>query len=175
MSQIGTLYATRFPVKSHTAIERPNGSAWGARHCEEPTGPAFGEPNDKLRDEAIHCHRCSGCGLLRGACHRSRIRATRWLAMTEALACPLHISNSPPRADTASRSRRAFRARFAKNVPLSDIRGRRECRALDAPAASYANEKAHERSHHGHTGTTRHSPRNGFTVSFVLFPVTTLV
>jgi hypothetical protein len=26
-------------------------------------------------------------------------------------------------------------------------------------------------SHHGHTGTTRHSPRNGFTVSFVLSPV----
>jgi hypothetical protein len=23
------------------------------RHCEEPTGPAFGRPNDKLRDEAI--------------------------------------------------------------------------------------------------------------------------
>ena len=26
-------------------------------------------------------------------------------------------------------------------------------------------------SHHGHTGITRHSPRNGFTVSFVLSPV----
>src|SRR5258708_10318245 len=25
------------------------------RHCEEPTGPAFGRPDDKLRDEAIHC------------------------------------------------------------------------------------------------------------------------
>ena len=24
------------------------------RHCEEPTGPAFGGPDDKLRDEAIH-------------------------------------------------------------------------------------------------------------------------
>ena len=34
--------------------------------------------------------------------------------------------------------------------------------------------EAHERSHHGHTGTTRHSPRNGFTVSFVLSPVTSL-
>jgi hypothetical protein len=31
--------------------------------------------------------------------------------------------------------------------------------------------KTHERSHHGHTGITRHSPRNGFTVSFVLSPV----
>jgi hypothetical protein len=30
-------------------------------------------------------------------------------------------------------------------------------------------------SHHGHTENTRHSPRNGFTVSFVLFPVIGLV
>jgi hypothetical protein len=36
-------------------------------------------------------------------------------------------------------------------------------------------KKAHERSHHGHTGTTRHSPRNGFTAYFVLSPVTMLV
>jgi hypothetical protein len=40
------------------------------RHCEEQG------------DDAIHFHRCSGCGLLRGACHRARIRVTRWLAMT---------------------------------------------------------------------------------------------
>jgi hypothetical protein len=31
-------------------------------------------------------------------------------------------------------------------------------------------KKAHERSHHGHTGFTRHSPRNGFTAYFVLSP-----
>src|SRR5258706_6615753 len=36
-------------------------------------------------------------------------------------------------------------------------------------------KKAHERSHHGHTGTTRHSPRNGFTAYFALSPVTRLV
>ena len=29
-------------------------------------------------------------------------------------------------------------------------------------------------SHHGHTGITRHSPRNGFTAYFVLSPVTGL-
>jgi hypothetical protein len=29
-------------------------------------------------------------------------------------------------------------------------------------------------SHHGHTGTTRHSPRNGFTAYFALSSVTTL-
>src|SRR6266446_5928332 len=32
--------------------------------------------------------------------------------------------------------------------------------------------KAHERSHHGHTGITRHSPRNGFTAYCVLSPAT---
>jgi hypothetical protein len=48
-------------------------------------------------------------------------------------------------------------------IPYPLIRGRRECRALDAPAASHAKiKKAYERSHHGHTGFTRHSPRNGF-------------
>src|SRR4029077_5892399 len=49
------------------------------------------------------------------------------------------------------------------NQPPSESKGRRECRALDAPVASRAKQnKAHERSHHGHTGFTRHSPRNGF-------------
>jgi hypothetical protein len=33
-------------------------------------------------DEAIHFSLCGQAGLLRGACHRARIRATRWLAMT---------------------------------------------------------------------------------------------
>jgi hypothetical protein len=40
-----------------------------ARHCEEQ------------RDEAIHSFLARRDGLLRGACHRARIRATRWLAM----------------------------------------------------------------------------------------------
>src|SRR6266702_3036818 len=65
--------------------------------------------------------------------------------------------------DTVSHSRRAIHASFAGNVLPSEIRGRRECRALDAPVASRAiKNKAHEHSRHGHTGYTRHSPRNGF-------------
>src|SRR5882724_3382557 len=32
-------------------------------------------------------------------------------------------------------------------------------------------KKAHEHSHHGHTGITRHSPRNGFTAYSALSPV----
>jgi hypothetical protein len=45
------------------------------RHCEEPTGPAFGGPDDKLRDEAIQSCFARRDGLLRGACHRAALRA----------------------------------------------------------------------------------------------------
>jgi hypothetical protein len=39
-----------------------------SRHCEEPTGPAFGRPDDKLRDEAIQLSSgCQKAGLLRFA------------------------------------------------------------------------------------------------------------
>jgi hypothetical protein len=41
-----------------------------SRHCEERS------------DEAIHSFFAWRHGLLRGACHRARVRATRWLAMT---------------------------------------------------------------------------------------------
>src|SRR5260370_13019240 len=58
---------------------------------------------------------------------------------------------------------------------LSDNRGRRECRMPNAPAASCVKKTNTRVSHHGHTGTTRHSPRNGFTSSFVLYPVTRLL
>src|SRR5260221_11522042 len=79
------------------------------------------------------------------------------------------------RTNTASRSRRGFSREFYLNVLSSCYRGRRECRALNAPAASCVKKQTHERSHHGHTGTTRHSPRNGFTAYFALSPVTRLV
>ena len=53
-----------------------------------------------------------------------------------------------------------------------NIRGRRECRALDAPAASHAKIKeAYEHSHHGHTGTPGIPHAMVLTVSFVLSPV----
>jgi hypothetical protein len=64
--------------------------------------------------------------------------------------------------DIASRSRRLFRARFAIEFPPSAIRGRRECRAPDAPAAARVVVESTRVSHHGHTENTRHSPRNGF-------------
>jgi hypothetical protein len=60
-----------------------------------------------------------------GACHRARIRATRWLAMTW---LPLN---------TTPLSRGAMRPRFVKII-RPKLRGRRECRVLAAPAVSCA-------------------------------------
>jgi hypothetical protein len=50
------------------------------RHCKEPTGPAFGRPDDKLRDEAIQFLGCLDCfaEFIIGR----RFAPTRWLAMT---------------------------------------------------------------------------------------------
>jgi hypothetical protein len=48
-----------------------NDGVWIARHCE--------------RSEAMHSRFFPDSRLLRGACHRARIRATRWLAMTLAV------------------------------------------------------------------------------------------
>jgi hypothetical protein len=45
----------------------------------------------------------------------------------------------------------------------------------DAPIASRASKKAHERSHHRSAAIIRHSLRDGFTVSFVLAPETGFV
>ena len=64
---------------------------------------------------------------------------------------------------TASRSRRTFFARvlFCTSHPLNQ-------RARGMPGARCARSlvcemiKAHKHSHYGHTGITRHSPRNGF-------------
>src|SRR5207302_2733544 len=63
-------------------------------------------------------------------------------------------------------------ASFVLKFPAQEIRGRRECRALDAPAASHATKKAHENSHHGHAGITRAFPAQWFTAYSVLSPVT---
>jgi hypothetical protein len=54
------------------------------------------------------------------------------------------------------RPRRAKRPRFCFEFPCPLIRGRRECRAPMRRGKKCA------RSSHGHTGITRHSPRNGF-------------
>jgi hypothetical protein len=61
------------------------------------------------------------------------------------------------------------------NFPPLDTEGAGNAGRSMRPQPRVQMKKAHERSHHGHTGTTRHSPRNGFTAYFVLSPVTMLV
>jgi hypothetical protein len=76
-----------------------------------------------------------------------------------------------------------------KNLALLDQRAQRypekgaappqegggECRTLGASAAACALVESTRVSHHGHTGITRHSPRNGFTTYSALSSGTGLV
>jgi hypothetical protein len=68
-----------------------------------------------------------------------------------------------------------MRPRCCANHPR-EIRGRREDRVPNAPAASCAlcSWSMHTSIHSGGTGYIRHSPRNGFTAYFVLSPGTGL-
>src|SRR6266478_3148458 len=78
----------------------------------------------------------------------------RLLAMTAgASELRLHFSNSIAQQTRLRDLAARFRASFAGHVPLSAIRGRRECRARNAPAASHAVKISTRVSHHGHTGT----------------------
>jgi hypothetical protein len=85
------------------------------------------------------------------------------------------------RADTASRSRRAFRASFAptSRPPRSEgavlpQEGSRECRAPDAPAALRAKVESTQASHHGHAGSPGIPRAMVLTAYFALSPVTGL-
>src|SRR5260370_20432212 len=73
--------------------------------------------------------------------------------------------------DLAARCARVF----AKTIRPKKTEGAGNAGCPMHPQPRVQNEKAHEHSHHGHTGFTRHSPRNGFTAYFALSPVTTLV
>jgi hypothetical protein len=92
-----------------SGFNQPTTLRLSSRHCE--------------RSETIHSSFARRDGLLRGACHRARIRATRWLAMT--WDC-----------------RREFVSRGAMRPRLSmkslALRGRGERRMPLAPAASCA-------------------------------------
>jgi hypothetical protein len=72
-------------------------------------------------------------------------------------------------------SRGAMRPRFCECLPLLRTEGAGNAGRTMHPQPRVQMKKAHEHSHHGHTGFTRHSPRNGFTAYFALSPVTTLV
>jgi hypothetical protein len=93
----GVLVVTR--VRSSTTSAHEAAGALGTRRSPRPLlGGRFlarlgriarrgreiasGVPRHCERSEAIHSFFTRQDGLLRGACHRARIRATRWLAMT---------------------------------------------------------------------------------------------
>jgi hypothetical protein len=90
-----------------------------------------------------------------------------WWARRKGAFCPPYGSRfqAASFANTASRSRRRFCARFGLIVRPSKTRGRGECRVPNAPAASCAlcSWSMHTSIHSGGTGNIRHSPRNGFT------------
>jgi len=65
-------------------------------------------------------------------------------------------------------------ARLILNFRLLMIRGRRECRAPDAPAAARVVVVSTRVSHYEYTGITRHSPRDGVTAYIELSPGTGL-
>ncbi len=62
------------------------------RHCEFVRRSSTSEGGS---DEAIHSFFAQRDGLLRGACHRARIRATRWLAMTVSRCATPHRCHRP--------------------------------------------------------------------------------
>src|SRR6266403_956917 len=84
---------------------------------------------------------------------------------------PRHQAKAATASRPAYHSRGTIRPSFAGIFLNPPIRGRRECRMPVAPAASCALGigRTHT-SNNEYTGITRHSPRNGFTVSFVLSP-----
>src|SRR5258706_6426330 len=86
---------------------------------------------------------------------------------------PLLAMTSNP--DMHPHSRGAMRPRFCKNRSPRKTEGAGNAGRAMHPQPRVQMKKVHEHSHHGHTGTTRHSPRNGFTAYFALSPVTRLV
>jgi hypothetical protein len=94
-------------------------------------------------------------GLLRGACHRARIRATRWLAMTTkyAFAISLHVSREFWPAGSALSHRRA--------------QGMPGARCARSRACSVESTRV---SHHGHTGKRPTFPAQWFYGLFRTLP-----
>ena len=133
----------------------------GSRECA---------PDDGLR-EAIHLTACGGMdGFVANAPRNDGVRF-----VIQFQKCVL-IQTSNSRENTRPRSRRMTGASFPSTFTLPQQQGRREDRVRAAPAVSCA--KCTRKCAHEHTGsaeTLRPSPRNGFTVSFVLSLVTGFV
>ena len=136
---------TPSPSRPDSNFKQPREKRPLDRHCE-PTGRANARPMTGSAKQSIEQQ-------------GRKLDCFAALAMTAI--CGFAISKSRLRdlksrlrdlKVAASRSRRAFRARFAVNVPPSPVRGRRECRAPGAPAAACVVVENTRVSHHGHTG-----------------------
>src|SRR5258705_11264470 len=89
-------------------------------------------------------------------------------AITLSADWPACSSHEPHQATALRRSRTEASARRVDDAKKGlTLRG-----PLQKPRMQ--NKASIRVSHHGHTGTTRHSPRNGFTAYFALSSVTTL-
>jgi hypothetical protein len=107
---------------------------------------------------------------LRRHCERSEAIRTRHTCKMDCFVASFLATTS----GTPPRSRRAFSREFGWNVCPRKSEGAGNAGRLMRPQPRVQSRK-HTSSHHGHTGITRHSPRNGFTACFVLSPVTGLV
>jgi hypothetical protein len=59
---------------------------------------------------------------------------------------------------------------FCRKRPALNSEGAGNAGRLARPQPCVQNKKAHKHSHHGHTGNTRHSPRNGFNSVYRALP-----
>jgi hypothetical protein len=99
---------------------------------------------------------------------RNNLSRRRWMpgsspGMTSVFAgTPTNFKQPVWPAATPSRSRRACARVLATTSPSLKSEGAGNAGRSLRPQPCVRNEKAHKHSHHGHTGITRHSPRNGF-------------
>jgi hypothetical protein len=112
-----------------------------------------------VRSEAIQRKERLDCG----ACHRARIRATRWLTLAMTSNFQLR-----PRAIIPARQLPPSRC---KNRPSDKQRAQGMPGAQPHPQPRMRNKKAYERGHHRFAETARHSLHDGVTAYFVLSPV----
>jgi len=105
-------------------------------------------------------------GLLRGACHRARIRATRWLAMTWRDRGSIFKQQMRVRLLAAWFAR----ALLERSVPREKRSRNAGCTLHRGLVCKNVRRNAHE--HTGTVGTLRHPLRNGFTAYAVLSPAT---
>src|SRR5262245_43954066 len=89
----------------------------GARADEEEIGAAVSAVIASVAKQSSFLRRGNKAGLLRrGACHRARIRATRWLlAMTLVANSPAGLS--PPSTDRADFAAESFPTDFSAAPP----------------------------------------------------------